>query len=174
LSDEQDSNSFEAIYRLHHKNVYKICFKMLRDPVQAEDLAQESLVRAFCKIHTFRGEAALSTWLYRLTTNVVLATFRQNRLKTVTLDYLSAEVQPADFDPPDLHSRRIFDSIDLKAAIALLPHGCKVAILLHDVQGYRHKEIAKILGCSVGNSKSQLHRAHKRLRVLLGDRRRGD
>jgi RNA polymerase sigma-70 factor, ECF subfamily len=171
LPREQDSASFESLYRSHRDNVYRICLRMIRDPVQAEDLAQESFVRAFCKIHTFRGEAAVSTWLYRLTTNVVLGSFRKNDSKTVSLDEIAADVHLADPHRPDLLSRRILDRIDLKTAVDLLPDSCKMAFLLHDVEGYRHKEVASILGCSVGNSKSRLHRAHKRLRGMLGDYR---
>jgi len=145
---------------------------MVRDPIQAEDLAQESFIRAFRKIHTFRGEAALSTWLYRLTTNVVLGSFRQSRSKAVCLDDIAADcAEPSRLDTESL---RMFDRIDLKAAVDLLPDCWKTAFLLHDVQGYRHKEVARILGCSVGNSKSRLHRAHKRLRGMLGDRRQGE
>jgi RNA polymerase sigma-70 factor (ECF subfamily) len=171
---EQDSAFFESLYRSHRKNVYRICLRMIRDPVQAEDLAQESFVRAFCRIHTFRGEATLSTWLYRLTTNVVLASFRQNRLQAGSLDEFATDVPITEPNRPDLQSRGIVDGIDLKAAVDLLPDSCKMAFLLHDVEGYKHKEVASILGCSVGNSKSRLYRAHKRLRGMLGDlRQRG-
>jgi RNA polymerase sigma-70 factor, ECF subfamily len=144
---------------------------MLRDPGQAEDFAHESFIRAFCKIHTFRGKAALSTWLHRLTTNVVLGSFRQKRLETISLDEIPADVQLSKSARPDSQARRILDRIDLKAAINLLPERCKTAFLLHDVQGYKHTEVASILGCSVGNSKSQLHRARKRLRGILADPR---
>jgi RNA polymerase sigma-70 factor, ECF subfamily len=173
LPCEQDSVSFESLYRSHRSNVYKICLRMIRDPVQAEDLAQESFVRAFCKIHTFRGEAALSTWLYRLTTNVVLGSFRQNRLKPVSLDEIATDAQLPRANRPHLQTRRISDCIDLKAAVDVLPENYRMAFLLHDVEGYMHKEVASILGCSVGNSKSRLYQAHKRLRGMLGDRSHG-
>src|SRR5258708_30362466 len=114
---EQNFVSFESLYQSHRNNVYKICLRMLKDPVQAEDLAQESFVQAFCKIHTFRGEAALSTWLYRLTTNVVLASFRQNRSKVISLDEIAMDVQLTKPNRPDVQSCRIVNRIDLKGAV---------------------------------------------------------
>jgi RNA polymerase sigma-70 factor, ECF subfamily len=171
LPCEQGWPSFEAVYRSYRRSVYKLCLRMVRDPAQAEDLTQESFVRAFCRIHTFRDDAALSTWLYRLTTNVVLGSFRHNRSKAVSLEEIATNVPAAEPNRSDLQSRRILDRIAIRAAVDLLSDRCKTAFLLHDVQGYKHKEIARILGCSVGNSKGQLHRARKSLRGILGEHR---
>jgi RNA polymerase sigma-70 factor (ECF subfamily) len=171
LAHQGDSGAFEFIYRLHSRLVYSICLRMLRDPFEAEDLTQEAFILLLRKIHTFRGESAFSSWLYKLTTNLVLMRFRKKTFPSASLDEISASAEngemPSELGQPDLHLSGLFDRINLQAAIDLLPAGCKTTFILHDVEGYEHKEIAGILGCSVGNSKSQLHRARKRLRKLL-------
>jgi RNA polymerase sigma-70 factor (ECF subfamily) len=172
LSQEGDAIAFEHIYRLHSRQVYSLCRRMARDPVEAEDLTQEAFLQLFRKIHTFRGESAFSSWLYRLTANVVLMSFRKKKLATDCLD------SPAETDDEsgsirheiaviDLQLIGLFDRINLQAAIEHLPEGYKAMLLLHDVYGYDHKAIAKMRGCSVGNTKSQLHKARKRLREEL-------
>jgi RNA polymerase sigma-70 factor (ECF subfamily) len=171
LAHQGDSAAFELIYRLHSRLVYSICLRMLRDPFEAEDLTQETFVLLLRKIHTFRGESAFSSWLYKLTTNLVLMRFRKKVSQSESLDEISANAESgetiSELGQPDLYLSGLFDRINLQAAINLLPAGCKTTFILHDVEGYEHKEIAGILGCSVGNSKSQLHRARKRLRKLL-------
>jgi RNA polymerase sigma-70 factor (ECF subfamily) len=172
LAQEGDAAAFEHIYRLHSRQVYSLCRRMARDPVEAEDLTQEAFLQLFRKIHTFRGESAFSSWLYRLTANVVLMSFRKKKLATDCLD------SPAETDDEsgsirheiaviDLQLIGLFDRINLQAAIEQLPEGYKAMLLLHDVYGYDHKAIAKMRGCSVGNTKSQLHKARKRLREEL-------
>jgi RNA polymerase sigma-70 factor (ECF subfamily) len=171
LANRGDSAAFEVIYRLHSRLVYSICLRMLRDPFEAEDLTQETFVLLLRKIHTFRGESAFSSWLHKLTTNLVLMRFRKKIPPSASLDEISANTENGEprneIGGPDLNLSGLFDRINLQAAIDLLPLGCKTTFILHDVEGYEHKEIAGILGCSVGNSKSQLHRARKRLRKLL-------
>jgi RNA polymerase sigma-70 factor (ECF subfamily) len=171
LAHQGDSAAFELIYRLHSRLVYSICLRMLRDPFEAEDLTQETFVLLLRKIHTFRGESAFSSWLYKLTTNLVLMRFRKKVSQSESLDEISANAESgetfSELGQPDLYLSGLFDRLNLQAAIDLLPVGCKTTFILHDVEGYEHKEIAGILGCSVGNSKSQLHRARKRLRKLL-------
>jgi RNA polymerase sigma-70 factor (ECF subfamily) len=171
LAHQGDSAAFELIYRLYSRLVYSICLRMLRDPFEAEDLTQETFVLLLRKIHTFRGESAFSSWLYKLTTNLVLMRFRKKVSQSESLDEISANAESgetiSELGQPDLYLSGLFDRINLQAAINLLPAGCKTTFILHDVEGYEHKEIAGILGCSVGNSKSQLHRARKRLRKLL-------
>src|SRR4029077_13873410 len=122
------------------------------------------------KINTFRGESAFSSWLYRLTTNVVLMRFRRNKHNWTSLGEETADGRDTsgEIGAPDLHVGGLLGWIDLQAAIDVLPEGYKAAFILHDVHGYEHKEIAAIFGCSVGNSKSQLHKARRRLRKLLG------
>jgi len=171
LAHKGDSAAFDLIYRLHSRLVYSICLRMLRDPFEAEDLTQETFVLLLRKIHTFRGESAFSSWLHKVTTNLVLMSFRKKVFQPASLDEISGHAESGEtlgeIGGPDPYLAGLFDRINLQAAIDLLPAGCKTTFILHDVEGYEHKEIAGILGCSVGNSKSQLHRARKRLRKLL-------
>jgi RNA polymerase sigma-70 factor (ECF subfamily) len=148
---------------------------MVRDPVKAEDLLQESFALAFRKMHTFRGEAAFSSWLHRLTINVVLMSFRQQGPRLASLDDVArandGDAAGGTIGAPDLRISGLSDRICLESAIEELPARCKATFILHDVEGYQHREIAKILRCSVGNSKAQLHRARRRLRRLLSNTR---
>ena len=160
---------FDFIYRLHLRRVYALCLRMVRDPALAEDLTQETFIQVYRKIHTFRGEAAFSSWLYRLTTNLVLMSFRQKTPASASLDQINSDpkLEFPELAKPDAQLSGLFDRLNLQAAVPLLPPRCKAAFLLYDVQGYTHTEVAAILGCSVGASKSYLCRAHKRLRALL-------
>jgi RNA polymerase sigma-70 factor (ECF subfamily) len=172
LAQQGDAQAFEEIYRLHSRRVYALCLRMLGDPIDAEDLAQEAFMQLFRKIHTFRGESAFSSWLHRLTANVVLMSFRRKKAVTSSLDEMT-RINDEDNAPrweiggPDLRLTGVFDRVNLQTAIEQLPDGYKRMFLLHDVHGYEHNEIAEILECSIGNSKSQLHKARKRLRELL-------
>jgi RNA polymerase sigma-70 factor (ECF subfamily) len=171
-AQQGDAEAFEAIYRLHSQRVYALCLRMLGNSTEAEDLAQEAFLQLFRKIHTFRGESAFSSWLHRLTANVVLMSFRKKRPIATSLDEVSRVDEDSDLPRKeigvtDLQLSGVFDRVNLQAAIAQLPEGYKSMFILHDLHGYEHNEIAEILGCSVGNSKSQLHKARKRLRELL-------
>ena len=173
LAQQGDANAFETIYRLHSGRVHAICLRMMHNPVEAEDLTQEAFMQLFRKIHTFRGESAFSTWLHRLTVNLVLMRLRKKSSMSTSLDEITGsgdeDDKPRnDIGGPDLGLTGLFDRFNLQTAIHQLPVGYKLAFLLHDVYGYEHAEIAEIRGCSVGNSKSQLHKARKRLRDLLG------
>jgi RNA polymerase sigma-70 factor (ECF subfamily) len=175
LAQEGNSEGFEHLYRLHCRRVYGLCLHMSKDPIEAEDLTQDAFLRAFRKIRTFRGDALFSTWLHRLTVNVVLMGFRQRKHSKISLDdILELTEGPrkpiAEFSRPDLNLNGLIDRINLVRAINQLPRGCKKMLLLHDIQGYKHDEISRIVGCSVENSKSQLHRARMRLRQLLPSR----
>src|SRR6202023_4071424 len=172
LAQKGDAAAFETIYQLHCRRVYALCLRMVGDPTEAEDLTQEAFLQLFRKIHTFRGESAFSSWLHRLTANIVLMRFRKKRPVPVSLDEITSadgeKDRPAfEIGGPDLRLAGVFDRVNLHTAIELLPEGYRSMFLLHDVQGYEHKEIAQMLGCSIGNSKSQLHKARKRLRELL-------
>jgi RNA polymerase sigma-70 factor (ECF subfamily) len=178
LAQRGDAAAFESIYRYHSRRVYALCLRLARDPVEAEDLTQEAFLRLFRKIHTFRGESAFSSWLYRLTANVAFMSFRKKKLATDSLERVGEtgdETRSAGHEIGVIDSRLsgLFDRINLQAAIDQLPQGYKAMFLLYDVQGYEHHEIAKILGCSVGNSKSQLHKARKRRREELRGRDSG-
>ncbi len=172
LAQQGDAAAFETIYQLHSRRVYALCLRMSGDPVEAEDLTQEAFLQLFRKIHTFRGESAFSSWMHRLTANIVLMRFRKKRPVPVSLEEMTRPDDEKDrptfeIGVPDLRLTGLFDRINLHAALEQLPQGYKSMFLLHDVHGYEHNEIADMLGCSVGNSKSQLHKARKRLRELL-------
>jgi len=150
---------------------------MVGDPTEAEDLTQEAFLLLFRKIHTFRGESAFSTWLHRLAVNLVLMRLRKKSLSTVSIETTpDRDDEDAssriDIGAPDLLLEGSIDRINLERCIAQLPVGCRTMFVLHDIQGYEHREIAKILRRSVGDSKSQLHKARTRLRELLHELQR--
>jgi RNA polymerase sigma-70 factor, ECF subfamily len=172
LAQQGDAAAFETIYQLHCQRVYALCLRMLGDPVEAQDLAQEAFLQVFRKIHTFRGESAFTSWLHRLTANVVLMSFRRKKVATTSLDEMTDADEESgmprqEIGSPDLRLSGLFDRLNLQTAIEQLPQGYRQMFILHDVQGYEHNEVARILRCSIGNSKSQLHKARKRLRELL-------
>jgi len=167
-----DAAAFEHLYQLHGRRVYALCLRMVSNPADAEDLMQESFLQLFRKISTFRGESAFSTWLHRMTVNVVLMRLRKKSLPTDSLEEtLDPEAENGglkrDVGAPDLRLSGAVDRVNLNRSIEKLPPGYRTVFVLHDVQGYEHNEIAQIMGCSVGNSKSQLHKARTRLRELL-------
>lgn len=164
-----DPGTIEFVYESYSGLVRRICRRMLRDPADAEDAAQDVFVCLLRKIHTFRGESIFSAWLYRLATNVALMRLRRNKsICAFRFGGIDPESVPArEFAGPYGALNGLPGRIDLQTAIDLLPNGYKTAVILHDFQGYAHPEIAEIFGYSVGNSKSQLHKAHKRLRKLL-------
>jgi len=137
---------------------------------EAEDLSQEAFLQLFRKISTFRGESAFSTWLHRLVVNVVLMHLRKKGLQQVSLDETdTSQEEPVKRDYGDKDQRLMgsIDRISLARAIGQLPPGYRAVFVLHDMEGYEHNEIAQILNCSVGNSKSQLHKARMKLREWL-------
>src|SRR6516165_4284777 len=167
-----NASAFEHLYQLHGRRVYALCLRMVGNPADAEDLMQEAFLQLYRKIGTFRGESAFSTWLHRMTVNVVLMRLRKKSLPT---DSLEETMEPdaensapkRDVGAPDLRLSGAVDRVNLERSIEKLPPGYRTVFVLHDVQGYEHNEIAGIMGCSVGNSKSQLHKARTRLRELL-------
>jgi RNA polymerase sigma-70 factor (ECF subfamily) len=162
--------AFEALFNAHKRRVYSLCLRMTGAPTEAEDLAQEAFLQLFRKISTFRGESAFTTWLHRLVVNVVLMHLRKKGIQQVSLDEPdTSQDEPVKRDYGD-DDRRLLGSIDrirLTRAIESLPHGYRTVFVLHDVEGYEHNEIARIMNCSIGNSKSQLHKARLKLRELL-------
>lgn len=150
---------------------------MTGDATEAEDLTQEAFLQLFRKISTFRGESAFSTWLHRLVVNVVLMHLRKKGLQQVSLDEVdTSREEPVKRDYGD-EDRRLMgstDRISLDRAIAQLPQGYRTVFVLHDMEGYEHNEIAQIMNCSVGNSKSQLHKARMKLREYLRRDQRKD
>jgi RNA polymerase sigma-70 factor (ECF subfamily) len=166
-----DSECFEALYGLHKRRVYSLCLRMVGNTAEAEDLTQEAFLQLFRKIATFRGESAFSTWLHRLAVNVVLMHLRKKGLPEVSLEE-TLEPQSEDGPRKDIGARDnaligAIDRVNLERSIESLPPGYRIIFVLHDVEGYEHNEIAEMMGCSIGNSKSQLHKARMKLRDLL-------
>ena len=169
LSGEKMSG-FDELYRKHYRRVYSICLRMTGNVAEAEDLTQEVFIQLHRKLGSFRGESAFTTWLHRLTVNQVLMHFRKRSVKSeLTTD--DGEI-PDSIDPDTINPEAmpIVDRISIETAISQLPPGYRTAFILHDVEGYEHEEIAKILGCSPGTSKSQLHKARLKLRRLIQQR----
>lgn len=171
-----DSASFEVLYELHRRRVYSLCLRMTGRIADAEDLTQEAFLQMYRKIATFRGESAFSTWLYRLCVNVVLMSLRKRGLNLVSLEETLAphdeEGTRREIGIHDTVLAASVDRINLERAIEGLPPGYRVTFVLHDIEGYEHNEIAEMLACSIGNSKSQLHKARMKLKELLTPRNR--
>src|SRR5499425_1576172 len=154
-----------------------ICIRMVGNPADAEDLMQEAFLQLYRKIGTFRGESAFSTWLHRMTVNVVLMRLRKKSLPVASLEETTEPDEETggprkDIGAPDLRLSGAVDRVNLERSVERLPPGYRTVFVLHDVQGYEHNEIADIMGCSVGNSKSQLHKARTRLREPLQEEAR--
>ena len=165
-----DAEAFEFLYSLHKRRVYSLCLRMTGNPASAEDLTQEAFLQLFRKISTFRGESAFSTWLHRMSVNVVLMQLRKKNLPVVPLDDSADGDEESGRKEPGGPDERLAGSIDrlqLQRAVDELPPGYRTIFVLHDVEGYEHNEIAGMIGCSIGNSKSQLHKARLKLRELL-------
>jgi len=167
-----DASAFARIYQLHSAQVYGLCLRMLGNTAEAEDLAQETFLVVLRKIRTFRGESAFSTWLHRITINIVLMRLRRK----TSLESPLEENDERESDRPvlcekfastDLLLAGSLDRLNLERAMAQLSPFQQLVVSLHDIQGYKHTEIAKMLDWSIGNSKSRLHRARARLRTLL-------
>lgn len=165
-----DAEAFEALYNLHKRRVYSLCLRMTANTAEAEDLAQEAFLQLFRKIATFRGESAFSTWLHRMAVNVVLMQLRKKGLSLVPLEETvetEDEAPKKELGAADTKLVGSLDRLQLERAIDRLPPGYRTIFVLHDVEGYEHNEIAEIVGCSIGNSKSQLHKARLKMRDLL-------
>ena len=166
-----DMNAFEQLYERHNRRVYSLCLRMTQNIAEAEDLAQEVFIQLLRKIGSFRGDSAFTTWLHRLTVNQVLMHFRK---KSVKLEHTTEEGEtPVQVvrGTENPRSMPVVDRIALDKALEQLPPGYRSVFVLHDVEGYEHEEIAKMLGVAVGTSKSQLHKARMKLRSLLKQQR---
>jgi RNA polymerase sigma-70 factor (ECF subfamily) len=162
-----DRGAFERLYRQHVNRVFSLCARMVADRGRAEELTQDVFVRAWEKLRLFRGESSFATWLHRLTVNVVLnARKSEGRQKT--------RFQENDEETGmDAHAGVVGmplapgDLLDLEEAVTKLPPGARRVFILHDVEGYKHEEIAEMLGVTSGATKAQLHRARLLLREAL-------
>lgn len=162
-----DMQAFEEIYRRHNRRVYSLCLRMMRNQTDSEDLAQEVFVQLYKKLGSFRGESAFTTWLHRLTVNQVLMHFRKRGVRLEQTTEEGETPVQVERGTEDFRTMKIVDRIALDTAIAQLPPGYRLVFTLHDIEGHEHTEIAKMLGRSVGTSKSQLHKARMKLRSLL-------
>ena len=166
LADAGDRRAFERLYRQNVTRVFSVCARMVADRTRAEELTQDVFVRAWDKLHLFRGESSFSTWLHRMAVNVVLnARKAEGRMRAKFED--SDEDHGLDALPTRVNGVGAGELLDIEAAIAKLPPGARRVFVLHDVEGYKHHEIAALLGISPGTSKAQLHRARMMLRRHL-------
>ncbi len=169
---EGDGDAFATLFQIHKGRVYAVCLRMTNNPADADDLTQEAFIQAFRKLASFRGESALSTWLHRVAVNTALMHFRRQAGSHTSLDEpVDGESGKREFGQHDLRLDESLDRIALSRALEALPPGYRTIFELHEIGGYGHREIAKLLRCSVGNSKSQLHKAKQRIRECLVSRR---
>jgi RNA polymerase sigma-70 factor (ECF subfamily) len=162
--------AFAELFEAHKNHVYSLSLRMTGNVAEAEDLTQDAFIQVFRKLGTFRGDSALSTWIYRVAVNTALMHFRKKGLRQISLEQRQDQDVPKEKYEPcqdDGRLRGTVDRIALTRAIGELPQGYRTIFLLHDVEGYGHQEIARLLKCSVGNSKSQLHKARLRIRESL-------
>ena len=162
-----ETAAFEELYRRHSTRLYNLAYRMFGNASDAEDVLQEIFIIVYRKLDSFKGESALSTWLYRLAMNHCLD---QLRSKATRMGQATASLD--DEAGPGFHAARtapemIVSRLDLERAIQQLPDGCRAAFLLHDVEGFEHQEIAAILGIATGTSKSQVHKARMKIRAFL-------
>ena len=158
-----DVDAFEELFLAYQGRIYALCLRMICEPGRAEDLTQDTFLRAWQKLHSFRGDSAFFTWLHRLAVNTVLLDLRsRGRWDTRLVD---GEEPFARQSAP--RRRESLQALDLERAIAELPPQARLIFVLHDVEGYRHREIAEMTGLAEGTSKAHLHQARKRLRKAL-------
>jgi RNA polymerase sigma-70 factor, ECF subfamily len=175
-----DSESFGELYRRHSRRIFYLCYRMVNDTELAEDLTQESFVHAFRRLSTFRQESRFTTWMHRIAVNTVLMFIRKRNssIRECPLDPAFGSEEDAPFEgqtygKADDTLSMTTDRVALQRAIEDLPPGYRLMLILHDIHGYEHQEIAEIFGCTTGNTKSQLHKARLRLRSVI-DRERGE
>ena len=165
---EGERSAMGELYELHARRVYTVVRRLVGDDHLAEDLAHEAWIRAFEKLHLFRGDAAFGTWLYRLATNVALNRLRRSS-KRRPVESAAALPSVARAQDEVIVTRRV-----LTQALDQLPPGYRKVLVLHDVEGWTHQEIAEMLGCAAGTSKSQLHKARVRMRQLISPANSGE
>jgi len=171
-AQQGDSDAFATLFHTHKMRIYSLCFRMTKNETEAEDLAQDAFLQVFRKLATFRGDSALSTWLHRIAVNTVLMHFRRKAPGGVSLDEPYSRHQDAkparrEYGTRDGRLETSVTRVALNRAIGELPETYRAIFLLHEVEGYQHREIAELLGCSVGNSKSRLHKAKLQIRDFL-------
>jgi len=163
-----DQSAFEKLYRQHLQRIHALCWRMCGGVESvAEEMTQEAFIRAWQKLATFKMQSRFGTWLHRLTVNVVLSD-KRSRLRIMqreqSLEVVKVEPVAADDASSTSETR------DIESAIAKLPERARSVLVLHDIEGYRHSDIAEMTGMAVGSSKAQLHRARKLIRARLGEK----
>jgi RNA polymerase sigma-70 factor (ECF subfamily) len=171
-AQQGDADAFATLFEIHKMRIYSLCLRMTKNATEAKDLVQDTFLHVFRKLATFRGDSALSTWLYRIAVNTVLMHFRRMSPDRVSQDDTSGSPESAkpvwqEYGIQDGQLETSVSRVALTRAISELPEGCRAIYILHEVQGHLHREIATLLGCSVGTSKSQLYKAKLRIRDLL-------
>lgn len=170
-AQDGDSDAFSSLFRLHRERVYAVCLRMTRNPAEAEDLTQEAFIQVLRRISLFRGDSAFSTWLYRVAVNTVLMHFRKQGPPATSLatdvDDGTGRRPKCDVGKPDERLRASVERLAIMRALETLSPGYRRIFEMHEIEGYEHQEIARLLHCSVGNSKSQLHKARLQLRRKL-------
>lgn len=175
-AQQGDEEAFATLFQSHKKRVYSVCLQMTRDVADAEDLTQDAFMQVFRSLNSFRGDSAFSTWLHRIAVNTVLMKLR--RRKSPPAVSLDQNLMEDSFSLKNIIGKvdpslsGAVDRIALRRAIEELPQGCRQIFDLHEVKGYQHHEIAELLQCSIGNSKSQLHKAKLKMRDMLFPKRR--
>lgn len=169
-----DTEALQTLVESNHKQVYALCLRMTRSVPDAEDLTQDAFVHVLSKLRTFRGKSALSTWIYRIATNTTLMHFRKNQRYTSSLDTPRENENGEmvqEVSQTDRQLKSAVNRLALTRALEELPSGCRNILVMHDVEGYAHREIARSLRCATGTSKSQLHKARRKMREALKPRR---
>jgi RNA polymerase sigma-70 factor (ECF subfamily) len=174
-AQDGDPEAFAALFEAHKQRIYAVCLRMTNNVAEAEDLTQDAFIHVFRKLSSFRGDSAFSTWLYRIAVNTVLMHFRKRSGRQISLDQPTnnnedARMPKREYGRVDERLDGCIDRLALVRAMRELPRGYRMIFLLHEVQGLEHQEIAQLLHCSIGNSKSQLHKAKLRMRELLETR----
>lgn len=162
-----DIQAFEELYLRYHRRVYCLCVKMTNNASEADDLTQEVFIHLYHKVGSFRGDSAFTTWLHRVTVNKVLMHFRTNKARRdqTTVDGVLPE--PGNQDGGRYNGSLTLNRLTLERAIQQLPPGYRAVFVLHEIEGHDHAETARICGNSIGTTKSQLHKARRKLRALL-------
>ncbi len=162
-AQQGDLQAFEELFEAHKGRVYALSLRLVKDPTRAEDMTQDAFVRAWQKLSTFHGRSSFSTWLHRVAVNVILGKLRSESRsadRETAVEDLESLAGARPSNRPDI-------GIDLEKAITLLPAKARTVFVLHDVEGYRHAEIAELIGIAEGTSKAHLHRARRLLREVL-------
>jgi RNA polymerase sigma-70 factor (ECF subfamily) len=167
MASDGNLAAFELLYERYHRRTFSLCLRMTSSQTEAEDLTQEVFIQLFRKVGSFRGDSAFSTWLHRLTVNQVLMHFRRRSVKNERTSEDGEMPEQTVTGSANPNRMQVVDRIALKNAIAELPNGYRNVFILHDIEGFEHEEVARMMGISIGTSKSQLHKARLKLRGLL-------